>query len=299
MHIPTEMLHGSVCSVSAALAIAGIALAAHAARKSPQQPGVLRFAAVSALIFVAQMLNFPVAGGTSGHLLGGVLAAALLGVPFGVLAIALVLGVQALLFADGGLAALGANVLVMALLGAGAGGMLNRWLQQRGLSQHMALLLAAWLSVLLAAAMCSFLLALGGVADWSSVLPAMLGVHARIGAGEALLTALLVPLFAGKRSEAGNWQALLPVLGGVLVALLLSPLASSQPDGLEWVAQQYGFLRESAPLFVSPLADYNVAALGESFWSTVLAGLAGVLAVAVAGGVLAWPLHRRRMWIAA
>ena len=105
MHIPQNLLDGTLCSVTAVvsgLCLAGAALAAY---RSAEKPHPLRFAAVSAFLFAAQMMNFPISGGTSGHLLGGVLASALLGVPFGVLALALVVAIQALVFADGGLTA--------------------------------------------------------------------------------------------------------------------------------------------------------------------------------------------------
>lgn len=287
MHIPNEMLNGSICPLSATVAVAGIALASRAAMRSPDKPGALRFAAVSALIFAAQMINFPVQDGTSGHLLGGVLAAALLGVPFGVLALALVVTVQSLVFADGGLLVLGANVVNMALLGAGAGGLLNRYLAQRGMHRSLALLLAGWTSIMLAASACSIELAFSGTITASKVLPAMLGVHALIGVGEALITLVLVTALSSVRSTSGRMDVAVPLLGALLIATLLSPFASSHPDGLEWVAQQYGFLKEGAPMFVAPLADYAVPALGDSSLSTALAGLAGVMLVAAAGVLLA------------
>ena len=153
MHIPTSMMNGAVCPVTAAVSVGGIAVAAAMAWKAEHKPAPARFAAVSAFIFAGQMVNFPVQFGTSGHLLGGVLAAALLGVPFGVLAIALVVTLQCLVFADGGLAVLGANLLNMAILGAGAGGWLWQRLAAEAAPQHrpLTLALAAWLSVLLAA----------------------------------------------------------------------------------------------------------------------------------------------------
>ncbi|WP_043650199.1 energy-coupling factor ABC transporter permease [Chitinilyticum litopenaei] len=291
MHIPNEMLNGSVSSVSAVLAVAGIALAARAACKAHDQPGVLRFAAVSALIFAAQMLNFPVLDGTSGHLLGGVLAAALLGVPFGVLALALVVTVQSLVFADGGVQVLGANLLNMAVLGAGLGGLLHEALRRQGMRQPLALLLAAWGAMLLAAAACAIELALSGAAEAGKVMAAMLGVHALIGIGEGVLTVALVTVLASRVATRGSWHVVTPLSGAVLMAALLSPLASSHPDGLESVAGRLGFLREGAPSLVSPLADYAVAGLGETALSTALAGLAGVFLLLVLGAMLAGMLR--------
>ena len=293
MHIPNEMLNGLVCPVSAALAVSGIAVAAHAATRSQAKPTALRFAAVAALVFAAQMINFPVQDGTSGHLLGGMLASALLGVPFGVLALALVLTVQSLVFADGGLLVLGANVLNMALLGAGIGGLLNEALRKYGLSRHVALMLAACTSVLLAATACSLELAISGTIEAGKVLPAMLGVHTLIGIGEAALTLVLVSVFSATAAKTGRWDFAAPFLGAILTATMLSPFASASPDGLEWVAEQYGFLTEGAPLFVTPLADYAVPAITTAGLSTALAGLIGVLLVAATGTLLGRLLQLR------
>lgn len=286
MHIPNEMLNGLICPVSAALAVTGVAVAAYTARRSQIRPSAARFAAVAALVFAAQMLNFPVQDGTSGHLLGGVLASALLGVPFGVLALALVVSIQSLVFADGGLLVLGANVFNMALLGAGVGGLLNEVLRKSGLQRHLALLLSAWASVALAATACSVELAISGTIEAGKVLPAMLGVHALIGVGEALLTLVLVSVFSNQSTTSDRWDFAAPMLGALLAATLLSPFASSHPDGLEWVAEQYGFLKEGAPLFVTPLADYALPMISNEALSTAFAGFIGVMLVAGAGMLL-------------
>lgn len=288
MHVPNEMLNGSICPLSAAIAVAGIAVASRAAMKSARKPDALRFAAVAGLIFAGQMINFPVQDGTSGHLLGGVLASAVLGVPFGVLALALVVTVQSLVFADGGLLVLGVNVFNMALLGAGIGGLLNEFLLRRGVHRNLALPLAGWASIMLAASACSFELAASGTISAGKVLPAMLGIHALIGAGEAVITLLLAnALMSPHAARSAGMNGAFPLLGAFLIATVLSPFASSHPDGLEWVAQQYGFLKDSAPLFVSPLADYAVPALGDGALSTALAGFLGVVLVAAAGVLLA------------
>ena len=286
MHIPNEMLNGALCPVSAAVAVTGIAVAARAAFKSSTKPTAWRFAAVAGLIFAGQMLNFAVQNGTSGHLLGGVLASALLGVPFGVLALALVVTLQSLVFADGGLLVLGANIFNMALLGAGAGGLLHALLSRRGMNRQAALLLASWASVMLAAAACSMELGISGTIAAGKVLPAMLGVHALIGMGEALATVMLVWVFDSAPAKSGRWNVAAPLLGALLVATVLSPFASSYPDGLEWVAEQYGFLKAGAPLFVTPLTDYALPLIGNTGLSTALAGLLGVMLVVMLGSLL-------------
>ncbi|MFZ4775567.1 MAG: energy-coupling factor ABC transporter permease [Terrimicrobiaceae bacterium] len=294
MHIPTGMMDGAVCPVTAVVAAAGIGAAAWAALKSDEKPEVLKFASVSALIFAAQMVNFPVASGTSGHLLGGVLASALLGTPFGVLALGLVLAVQCLLFSDGGVSLLGANIVNMSLIGAGLGGLIAGSVRGRSPLSLARLGFAAWISVPLAALACSVELALSGAVPFATSAPAMLGTHAVIGAGEALITVLAFSLLSAPAATTSRKGALAPALAAIVIALVLSPFASGLPDGLEWVASRLGFLHESAPAFVAPLAEYSLSASLPAVLSTGLAGLAGVLVVFVLGSAvsLAWNTPR-------
>jgi len=158
-----------------------------------------------AFLFAAQMLNFPVAGGTSGHLLGALLACLLLGPLPGTLVMGVVLGIQCLLFADGGITALGSNFFNMAIVG-GLGGMavfssLRAVLPGSRGGVLSAVGGAAWASVLLGAAACALELALSGTAPLPVVLPAMLGVHAVIGAGEALITIAVVAAILNTRPD--------------------------------------------------------------------------------------------------
>ena len=300
MHIPQDLLAGSICPVTAALSGLCLAGAAFAAHRSREKPEALRFAAVSALIFAAQMMNFPISGGTSGHLLGGVLASALLGVPFGVLALALVVTIQAVVFADGGLTVLGANVLNMAIIGAGLGGLLRWWLLEKlpatRFNGWLCTAIASWLSIVLAALACSIELALNGVLPFGTVAPAMLGVHAVIGVGEAAITCLALALFASPTREIipASRSFTAPALTALLIALCLSPFASPLPDGLEAVMQQFQVRHEAAPLFVTPLADYQVAGIASEALSTSLAGVIGVLLTFLIAGSLALPLTRAR-----
>ena len=294
MHIPNEMLNGLVCPVSAVLAVTGLGAAALAASKSQNKPDPMRFAAVAALVFAGQMLNFPIQDGTSGHLLGGVLASGLLGIPFGVLAIALVVCLQALVFADGGLLVLGANIVNMALLGAGVGGLLLMQLHQRGVPRVLALALAGWASIMLAATACSLELSMSGTISAEKVLPAMLGVHAQIGLVEAALSAAIVLALSHVRVTTGHWNVGLPMLVAFLAALVLTPFASSKPDGLEWVAAKFEFLKEGAPQFVTPLADYQISSLGQSSLSTALAAIVGVMITLAVGWFIDKLLHANR-----
>lgn len=291
MHIPGSMLQGAICPVTAIVSVVAVIAAAWLTLKAEDKPTAGHFAAMVALIFAGQMMNFPIMHGTSGHLLGGVLASSLLGVPLGVLAVALVVTIQSLVFADGGITVLGANVLNMALIGAGVGGLLrNRlavyWAGTAG--HYVATAVAAWFAVVLAALAVSVELAVDGQIAFASVLPAMLGTHALIGVGEAIITvAACAFLVQGAAATSGTKAAVtVPLLTAVMVGLLLSPFASGFPDGLEWVAARYHFLHASAPLFVAPLPDYTVPFISNGLLATGLAGLAGVLVSFVSGWVL-------------
>ncbi len=149
---------------------------------------IQQMAVVAAFIFAAQMVNFPVANGTSGHLLGGVLAAVVLGPWLGMLALTAVLSIQALIFGDGGILALGANIFNMAVLGTIGGYYLYLFLVNKLKNKILAIAIASWLSVIMAATACSFELAFSKTISLNLVLPAMLSVHALIGVSEALIT---------------------------------------------------------------------------------------------------------------
>ena len=218
-----------------------------------------------------------------------------------VLALALVVTIQALIFADGGLTVLGANVFNMAVLGAGLGGLLRLELLKKlpagGTWSWAATALASWAAVMLAALACAVELALAGVLPLEQVVPALLGVHALIGVGEALITCAALALFdqsatVGAVPAARSFAA--PTLAAVLIALCLSPFASPLPDGLEAVMAQYQVWRQSAPLFVTLLADYQVAGVASEALSTSLAGLIGAVLTFLAAGMLAIPLTRAR-----
>jgi len=149
---------------------------------------------VAALVFAAQMFNFPVDKGTSGHLIGGVLAVVLLGPFAGTIALAAVVIIQSLFFADGGLVALGANVINMAGLGALTGFYIYAGLRKH-LTEWLSIALAAWCSVMLAASAASLEIGLSGTFALGTVMLAMLKVHSVIGVAEALITVVLVKTF--------------------------------------------------------------------------------------------------------
>jgi len=247
---------------------------------------------MAAFIFAAQMINFPVIGGTSGHLLGGVLAAITLGPWAGMLVMTAVIAVQALLFQDGGLLVMGANILNMGLVTVAIGYGLFRSVS--GSSNRILRLsvagIAAWLSVMAGALFTSMELWLSGYAKLQIVIPAMLGIHALIGVGEALITVAALafilqsrPDLLGEKSESVKGSRGWVIAGGLvsLIVVLLSPLASSDPDGLERVATDLGLLQLAGSSPYKILPDYTLPFVGATPASTMLAGLVGLVVVAV------------------
>lgn len=192
MHIPDGFLDGSVATATAVPAVAAVGYGVRRAGRTLDDGKVPLLGVTAAFIFAVQMLNFPVAGGTSGHLLGGALAAVLLGPWLACIVMAVVITGQAFIFADGGVTALGANVLNMGVVGAlGIG--LVMMLARRILPRTRGVLLGvaaagAWTSVMAGALLCAVELGASGTVPLSTVLPAMLGVHALIGIGEAVIT---------------------------------------------------------------------------------------------------------------
>jgi cobalt/nickel transport system permease protein len=297
MHIPDGFLDVKTAASAAALAAGGVGVAVRRAQRvlSPRKVPLLGLSA--AFIFAAQMLNFPVAAGTSGHLVGAVLAGVLLGPSAGIIAMTAVLVIQCLMFADGGITALGANIFNMAIVGVLAGSVVYRSVRQVFLGTRGMVLGAAfagWCSTVLASIGCAGQLALSGCAAWRVVFPAMLHVHMLIGVGEGLITALVVAAIARSRPELVDETIRYesgPVLGyGLLVALglavFVAPFACAWPDGLEKVAGVLGFEHHAAEvsLVSSPMPDY----VFPGIHSTALAGLVGTVAVFV----LAWLLAR-------
>jgi cobalt/nickel transport system permease protein len=207
MHIPDGFINGGT-SIGAGIAAAGgLGVSLRRAADVLEDRLAPLAGLVAAFVFAVQMLNFPVAAGTSGHLLGGVLAAVLVGPYAGAVCVTVVLTVQALLFADGGLSALGLNVLNMALVGALGGYavflLLRRVLPNTRSAVVMASGIAAGIAVVLASLMFTVEYAVGGTggASIGKVATAMIGVHTLIGIGEGLITATTVSAILGVRPD--------------------------------------------------------------------------------------------------
>ena len=198
MHIPDGFINGGTSVGAGAVAVGAIGVSVRRTADLLDEKQVPLAGVVSAFIFAVQMLNFPVATGTSGHLLGGVLAAVLVGPWMGSLCVSVVLLVQALLFADGGLSALGLNIVNMSLVSAFGGYLLflalRRVLPRTPSAAVLASGIAAGVGVVLASFAFTLEYAIGGAggASVGTVAGAMIGVHALIGIGEGIITGLTV-----------------------------------------------------------------------------------------------------------
>ena len=205
LHIPDGFLSGGVALACGVVAIAAVAYALRVANVELDDARVPLLGVLAAFIFAAQMLNFPIAGGTSGHFLGATLAAVLLGPWLACLVMAVVISVQAFAFADGGISALGANVLNMGVLGALLAGFMVvaaiRVLPHTRAAFLGVVGVVSWLAVMVGAAATSFELAVSDTIPLATSLPAMLGVHSLIGIGEGIITVAAVSAVLASRPD--------------------------------------------------------------------------------------------------
>ena len=295
MHIPDGFLDGKTAATATVLSLAGVGLALRQVRRElpPRRVPLLGLAA--AFLFAAQMVNFPVAGGTSGHVVGGVLVAALLGPSAAIVVLTAVLIVQCFLFADGGVSALGANLLNMGILGAGGGYLVYRLVASRvrGLrGQVTGVAFGGWVSSVLAAIGCAGELAWSHTVAWSAGFPMMASVHMVIGLGEGLIGALAFAAIARTRPELVAERT--PASGGTLpggilrygllvalgLAIFVAPFACPWPDGLEDVAAKLGFDgRGVSSILHAPAPDYRLPGIHSAAGATAIAGALGTLVV--------------------
>ncbi|GAA3099583.1 energy-coupling factor ABC transporter permease [Streptomyces rectiviolaceus] len=320
MHVPDGFINAPVSAATGVIAAAAVAVSLRGARRELDERTAPLAGLVAAFIFAVQMLNFPVAAGTSGHLLGGALAAILVGPYTGVLCVSVVLLMQGVLFADGGLTALGVNITDMAIVTTVVAYLIFRGLvkvlPRTRRSITASAFVAALISVPAAAVAFTFLYALGGTTDVSigKVATAMVGVHVLIGIGEAAITALTVGAVIAVRPDLvhgarGLTQKLKLRVGGELVdapaaeepvlaarshrkvwiaglvtslvlAGFVSFYASANPDGLEKVAADKGIDKKAEEHATS---DSPLADYGvkDITDSRLSGGLAGVIGVGV------------------
>jgi len=205
MHIPDGFLSLGTALAAWLLAIVALAYAVARTNRELGEKQVPLMGVMAAFVFAAQMLNFPVAGGTSGHLIGGALVAILLGPWAGVLVMTAVVAVQALLFQDGGLLALGANILNMGVIASLVGYYLyiaiqKLWSKRPRLNLASAFA-AAWCSVFVTSVACAVQLGVSGTSPIQVALPAMATVHALIGLGEGAITVAALAFITATRPD--------------------------------------------------------------------------------------------------
>lgn len=220
MHIPDGFVNTATVAVSWAVSVGSVGYGTRRLKRELDERQVPLLGITAAFIFAAQMMNFSIVGGTSGHLLGGALAAILLGPWAAMLALTSVLAVQALVFQDGGVLALGVNILNMAVVG-----VLVAWLSYRGLrrllgdkswASAVAAFASAWLSVVVASLCAAIELGISGTSPWGVVLPAMGAVHALIGIGEGIITVAVLAFVRGVRPDLLRLHQVVRDEGGAL-----------------------------------------------------------------------------------
>jgi cobalt/nickel transport system permease protein len=306
MHIPDGFLSIAVAIVFWIVSLMLVVYALKRVNKDLGERQVPLMGVLAAAIFAGQMLNFAVAGGTSGHMLGATLATILLGPWAAILVMTCVVGVQALIFQDGGLLALGANIFNMAIIGVSVSYFAYRTVQKLAGGRPWGLyaggFAAAWLAVFVASLATALELAISGTSPANIALPTMGAVHALIGIGEGLITMGALAFLAAVRPDlVQRDKTEVPAgrvvwLVGLVIALglaVLSPLASTHPDGLEWVAEQQGFIGLAQSPLYQIIPDYAFPGISSEAVATIVAGLLGTVLVFVVALGIAYSRRRR------
>ena len=296
MHVPDGFMNVTMSAATGVISFGTLWAYIRSAKDLIADKFIALTGMMSALIFVLQMINFPVAAGTSGHLLGGALAVIVLGPRLGLICLSVVVIIQSLLFADGGLSALGVNVLNMAIVTSATSWFIVKyWVKFIGKNRTSIIsvsVIAGILSVVFSSIAFTIQYAIGGTISIpvGTVLIAMVTTHLIIGLGEGIITALIITLlmrvrpdlvYAYDRSDENTTKVSFYGLFIILILLLslVTPFASSSPDGLESVAEEFGFTQTDGVVLL--LEDYGIDAINNNFLSTVLSALLGVTVVAV------------------
>ncbi len=303
MHIPDGFLSLVVSLLLWAVSIVVVAYALRRVGRDLNERQVPLMGVLAAAIFAGQMLNFTVAGGTSGHLMGAAIATILLGPWAAIVVMTCVVGIQALIFQDGGLIVLGANIFNMGIVGVAVSYMAYTAILRVARGARWGIFTggfsAAWLSVFVASLAVALELAISGISPANIAIPAMAAVHALIGIGEGLITVGALGfvyaarpdlLVAGTAKTTGSRAIWIGGLSIALILAVLSPLASSNPDGLERVAEDQGFLAAAQAPQYNLIPDYLVPGVSNEALATIVAGVIGALLV----GAVAFLIARAR-----
>jgi len=285
MHIPDGYLSPPVAGALAAAGLTGVVMASRRAARSLEEARVPLMGVMGAFVFAAQMINFPVAAGASGHLLGSALLTIVLGAAPAVVVMTAILAIQALLFQDGGVLALGANVVNMALAGVAAAAWSYGLLGEG--RRRLAAFAAGTLSALVAACLALAELAASGIRIPGPALAGALGIFAATAVLEGAITAAVVaalerlqPALLARQAEFRR-----PALAGLLlVSLVLAAaaflIASTQPDGLEHLAGRLGITGLERSILGAPMPDYEAPWLPAPWMGKAAAGVFGLAAAA-------------------
>lgn len=293
LHIPDGFLSALVALLGWLLAIAGVSLALRHSGRRLDERQIPLLGVMAAFIFAAQAINFPVAGGTSGHLLGGALAAIVLGPWSAVLVMIAVISLQALLFQDGGLLVMGWNIMNMGVITALSGAVVYSFGRRFFRSQRTALIVAgaaaAWISVEASAVATAMELAASGASPLQVALPALAGVHALIGIGEAAITvgALLLilstrPDILTKGDKASGGASATWIGAGLIMAIIVAVFsfaASGSQDGLERFAEETGLIARALDPLYTILPDFSIPFIRNEAASGIVAVLMGTLLI--------------------
>jgi cobalt/nickel transport system permease protein len=292
MHIPDGFLSVPVSILFWILSALVIAYSLKRVSADLGERQVPLMGVLAAAIFAGQMLNFAVAGGTSGHLIGAALATILLGPWAAMVILTCVISIQALIFQDGGLLVLGTNIFNMAIIAVAVSyAVYNtaRWITgRRPWGIYTSGFIAAWTSVVVAALGTAMELAASGTSPANIAIPAMGGIHALIGIGEGLITVGALAFLHATRNdllqsaETGQPRGRLVWVAGLALALLLaiaSPLASQHPDGLMKVASQNGFLTNARSPIFDLIPHYLFPGIANTTLATILAAILGTFIV--------------------
>jgi len=296
MHVPDGFMNVTMSAATGVISFGTLWAYIRSAKDLIADKFIALTGMMSALIFVLQMINFPIAAGTSGHLLGGALAVIVLGPRLGLICLSVVVIIQSLLFADGGLSALGVNVLNMAIVTSTTSWFIVKyWIKFIGKNKTSIVsvsVLAGILSVVFSSIAFTIQYAIGGTISIpvGTVLLAMVTTHFIIGFGEGVITALIITLlirvrpdliYAYERNSENTTKVSFYGLFIILILLLslITPFASSSPDGLESVAEEFGFTQTDGIVLL--LDDYGISAVSNNFISTILSALLGVTVLAI------------------
>ncbi|HTC90917.1 MAG TPA: energy-coupling factor ABC transporter permease [Bryobacteraceae bacterium] len=298
MHIPDNFLSPPVWATMDAITLPALGLMVRQAGRELEDTRIPLLGVMGAFVFAAQMINFPVGVGTSGHLVGGALLAFTLGPAPAVLVMTVIIAIQAFVFQDGGVLALGANVFNMAVIGVLAGywpfyvwG--AKW-------RRFAIFAGAFLSVLVSGSLALGELLLSGVAMPRPVVAISLALFAASAAIEGAITICVIQAIEKlnarfvQRPEAASRRTLAVFsVAAVAVGLVGFLVASASPDGIQWLGIEMGLTAKT--VLHAPLADYSIGSFGESAWMRkATAGLAGLLLIYAACAATARWLARRR-----